>query len=123
MKLSGVQIFRWFTRILSVASLLLLLMFIVGEDGIKPSRVALREWVGLAFFPFGVGVGLIVGWWKEKLGGVIVLLNLLAFYFIYGLMLRGTLALGWYFVLFASPGLLYFLSAMLKNNSLKPLPH
>lgn len=121
MNLTSAQILRWTARILSAASLLLLLAFIFGEDGIKPSRVAAQEWVGLLFFPFGVGLGLIVGWWNEKLGGLITVASLLAFYLIYGGLVRGSMALGWYFVVFASPGFLFWLSAMMKSGREKAL--
>mgnify|MGYP007071038138 CR=1 FL=1 len=105
------QILRWTARLLSAASLLMLVAFMVGEDGLHSSRIAWQEWVGLFFFPFGVGLGLLLGWWNEKVGGIVATANLIAFYLIYGLFVRGSMAMGWYFVLFASPGFLFLLSA------------
>ncbi len=116
MNLTSALILRWTARILSVACLLLLLAFAVGEDGIKLSRVALHEWVGLAFFPFGVAVGMLVGWWNEKLGGLISIVSLAAFYLIYGGMVRGNMAMGWYFVLFTLPGFLFLLSGLMRSG-------
>lgn len=121
MNFSTAQILRWTARILSVASLLLLLAFATGEDGIKPSRVAAHEWIGLLFFPFGVAVGMLVGWWNEKLGGIISVASLAAFYVIYGGLVRGSMAMGWYFVLFALPGFLFLLSGLMKTSFHKPL--
>jgi hypothetical protein len=94
-------------RIGSVASITLLVLLFQGE-AFNPSEIAPREWVGLFFFPIGVVVGMIVAWWKEGLGASVTLLSLLGFYFIYGYLLRYHLA-GWAFVVFASPGLLFFL--------------
>jgi hypothetical protein len=122
MKLSRTQILRWTARLLSAASLLLLSAFLFGEDGIHPSRIKPQEWIGLAFFPFGVGFGLLLGWWKEKLGGLVVITSLVAFYLIYGWLVRGSLALGWYFILFASPGFLFLLSGLLKSEAKRPSP-
>ena len=121
MKLSSTQTLRWMARLLSVASLLLLLLFATGEDGIKPSRVAAQEWIGLFFFPFGVALGMIIGWWNEKLGGLISVASLAAFYLIYGGLVRGSLAMGWYFVLFALPGFLFLLSGLWQGETKKPL--
>jgi hypothetical protein len=121
MNLTSAQILRWTARILSAASLLLLLAFATGEDGIKPSRVAPHEWVGLAFFPFGVAVGMLVGWWNEKLGGIISIASLAAFYLIYGGLVRGSVAMGWYFVVFTLPGFLFLLSGLMKSGANKPL--
>lgn len=117
------QILHWTARTLSAASVLLLLAFMFGEDGLKPSRITAQEWIGLFFFPFGVGIGLLLGWWNEKLGGLIAIASLLAFYLIYGLLVRGSIAMGWYFALFASPGFLFLLSALLKSELKKPLHH
>lgn len=116
MNLTSAQILRWTARILSAASLLLLLAFATGEDGIHPSRVAAREWVGLFFFPFGVAIGMVVGWWNEKVGGLIAVTSLAAFYLIYGGLVRGSMALGWYFVLFTLPGFLFLLSGLLRSG-------
>ncbi len=121
MNLTSTQILRWTARILSVASLSLLLAFIFGDDGIKPSRVTAQEWVGLAFFPFGVAIGMLIGWWNEKLGGIISVASLAAFYVIYGGLVRGSMAMGWFFVLFALPGFLFLLSGLLKTSVHKPL--
>ncbi|MFN7929179.1 MAG: hypothetical protein U0Y68_14775 [Blastocatellia bacterium] len=121
MQLSSTQILRWTARLLSIASLLILLAFATGEDGIHPARIKAQEWVGLAFFPFGVSIGMVLGWWKEKLGGIVTMASLLAFYLIYGGLVRGNMAMGWYFVLFAAPGFLFLLSALLQSETKKPL--
>lgn len=123
MTLTSMQILRWTARILSVASLLLLLAFATGEDGIKPSRIAPREWIGLTFFPFGVAVGMLVGWWNEKVGGIISVTSLAAFYLIFGGLVEGNMAMGWYFVLFTLPGFLFLLSGLMKSSLSKPLHH
>ncbi|MBS1810155.1 MAG: hypothetical protein JST84_18485 [Acidobacteria bacterium] len=121
MNLTSTQILQWTARILSAASLLMLSAFLFGEDGLHPSRIKAHEWVGLFFFPFGVAVGLILGWWNERLGGIVAIASLLGFYLIYGWLVRGSMAMGWYFVLFASPGFLFLLSALMKSSVKKPL--
>jgi hypothetical protein len=100
-------------RVGSIASVTLLLMFFAGE-GIHPSQVAPREWVGLLFFPVGVMIGMIIAWWKEAVGAAVTLGSLLAFYFIYGYLLRYQFA-GWAFVVFASPGFLFLLHWLLHR--------
>lgn len=100
-------------RIGSIASITLLLMLFAGE-GLHPSEVAPRQWVGLVFFPLGVIIGMIVAWWKEGLGAAITLGSLLALYFVYGYLMRYHLA-GWAFIVFASPGFLFLLHWLLSG--------
>lgn len=94
-------------RVGSIASIALLLMLFAGE-GLHPSQVAAREWVGLFFFPFGVIVGMVIAWWKEGLGAAITLGSLLGLYVVYGFFMRYHVA-GWAFVVFASPAFLFLL--------------
>jgi hypothetical protein len=97
---------RWLARIGSVISLGLLLLFFLGE-GFNPAKVASPEWIGFLFFPIGVAAGMLVGWWREGLGGAITTLSLLAFYGIYGFLLNGRLWQGAAFIAFAAPGILF----------------
>ena len=100
-----------FARVGSIVSITLLLMLFAGE-GLHPSQVAPREWIGLFFFPLGVMVGMVIAWWKEGLGAAITLASLLAFYLVYGYLMRYHIA-GWAFVVFASPGFLFLLHWLL----------
>jgi hypothetical protein len=101
-------------RVGSIASIALLLMLFAGE-GLNPSEVAPREWVGLFFFPFGIVVGMVIAWWKEGLGAAITLGSLLAFYLVYGYLMRYHIA-GWAFIVFASPGLLFLLHWLFRGT-------
>ena len=102
-------------RVGSIASITLLLMLFAGE-GLHPSQVAPRQWLGLVFFPLGVIVGMIIAWWKEGLGAAITLGSLLAFYFVYGYLMRYHIA-GWAFIVFASPGFLFLLHWLLHGGA------
>ncbi len=97
---------RWSARLLSVVSVGTIALFLVGE-GFDPARVAWREWVGLAFFPGGVVVGLGLAWRFERLGALIALASLAAFYFVYGLWLNNRVFQGWAFLVFTSPAVLF----------------
>jgi hypothetical protein len=110
---------RWLARIGSVVSLGLLLIFFVGER-FNPAKVASREWVGFLFFPIGVGAGMIVGWWREGLGGAITTLSLLAFYGVYGFLLNGSLWQGGAFIAFAAPGMLFLIYWLGLHHMQKP---
>lgn len=104
-------------RVGSIASITLLLMLFAGE-GLHPSQVAPREWVGLVFFPTGVIIGMAVAWWKEGVGSLVTLGSLLAFYVVYGYLMRNHLG-GWAFVVFASPGFLFLLHWLLSGTERK----
>ena len=94
-------------RIGSIASITFLILLFWGE-ALHPSEISSNEWAGLVFFPIGVTIGMIVAWWKEGLGSAVTLLSLLAFYLVYGYLLKNHIG-GWVFIAFASPGFLFLL--------------
>jgi hypothetical protein len=104
-------------RVGSIASITLLLMLFAGE-GFHPSQVTARQWVGLAFFPIGVIIGMVTAWWKEGLGAAITLLSLLALYLVYGYFMRYHVA-GWAFIAFASPGFLFLVHWLFRGAEQK----
>lgn len=101
-------------RVGSIASITLLLMLFAGE-GLNPSHVTPKQWIGLFFFPLGVMIGMVVAWWKEGLGAAITLGSLLAFYLVYGFLMRYHIA-GWAFLVFASPAFLFLLHWFLRGG-------
>ena len=94
-------------RVGSIASITLLLLLFQAEIS-NPSEISRGDWSGLIFFPIGVIIGMVIAWWKEGLGAAITLGSLLAFYFVYGYLMRYHIA-GWAFIVFASPGFLFLL--------------
>ena len=94
-------------RVGSIASMTLLILLFMGE-AFRPAEISPNEWAGLLFFPIGVMVGMIVAWWKEGLGAAVTVLSLLAFYMVYGYLLKNHIG-GWAFIVFASPGFLFLL--------------
>jgi hypothetical protein len=106
---------EFLARVGSVMSITLLLLLFQAE-AFHPSEIAPREWFGLVFFPVGVIAGLALAWWKEGLGVSITLGSLLAFYFVYGYLLRYHIG-GWAFFMFASPALLFFFHWVLRRAS------
>ena len=100
-------------RVGSIASITLLVMLFAGE-GFHPSEITSRQWVGLAFFPIGVIIGMVIAWCKEGLGSAITLGSLLGLYLVYGYFMRYHVA-GWAFIVFASPGFLFLLHWLFRG--------
>lgn len=96
---------RWIARIWSVASIVVIIAFFIGE-GFDPAKITPKETLGFIFFPFGVCLGLILAWWKEGLGGLIAVASLLAFYAIH-FATAGTFPSGWAWLAFTAPGFLF----------------
>jgi hypothetical protein len=113
---AGVVVTRWVARVWSILGIFAALMFVAGEimQGSGP-RPTPQEWVGLALWPIGVGVGLILAWRREKLGGFLTLGCLAAFYG-WDLLRSGRLPRGPFFFLLAAPGLLFLLAGFLSNR-------
>ena len=101
-------------RVGSIASITLLILLFM-EEAFHPSEISPNEWAGLLFFPIGVMIGMIVAWWKEGLGSAVTLLSLVAFYLVYGYLLRNHIG-GWVFIAFASPGFLFLLHWLLRDT-------
>ena len=105
----------WLARIWSLASIVFVLVFLFGDllGGHSPKPTS-AEWIGLALFPGGVTVGLVVAWFRKGPGGAVAIVSLIAFYLWYFLE-RGTLPRGPYFLLVAAPGFLFLLSSLLSR--------
>ena len=104
---------RWIARAASLLSIGTILLFFVG---FSPGSVRPREWVGLAFFPAGVVIGMIIAWWKEALGACITLISLAGFYGIYGWVM-GSNVNGLAFIVFASPGFLFLIAWFFSKSN------
>ena len=106
----------WIARIWSVASFVFVLAFVFGEafsgHGIKPTAA---EWLGLAFWPGGVLVGLGIGWIHPRIGGVIATGSLLTFY-VWNILERGTPPTGPFFLLVTAPGILFLLTSLFSKR-------
>ena len=106
---------KWIARIWSLAGIAFVLIFLFGEGlsahGARPTPA---EWVGIALWPGGVGVGLALAWFRKGLGGAIAIASLIAFY-LWNLLERGRFPGGPYFVLVAAPGVLFVLSSLLSR--------
>lgn len=100
-------VLRWTARIWSVATIALVLAFIIGERGQGPGP---RDLLFFLFFPIGICAGMVVAWWKERLGGIITVGSLLVFY-VLQYAIAGRLPRGPWFLVFAAPGLLFLLSS------------
>jgi hypothetical protein len=91
--------------------LALVLVIVVGHGGL-PNILEQPVAVQLEFAAMGVMLlGLVIGWVREFLGGLLVLAGLAAFNAV-ELVVNGRPALG-AFPLFAVPGVLFLLSALL----------
>lgn len=96
-------VIRWTARVWAVAAIGVVLLLSVAE-GLYPARPA--EWIGLALYPGGVCVGMILAWWREGLGGGITVGSLVAFYAVYAAT-AGTLPRGPWWLVLAVPGFLF----------------
>lgn len=110
----GSRAMRWIAQIWSVVSLGFVLLFVIGEllhgNGARPTW---SEWIGLALWPGGVCLGLVIAWFRARLGGAIATVCLIAFY-LWSLLERGRFPGGPYFVLVAAPGILFLLCSVMS---------
>ena len=113
------RVVHWSARVTSLLLLGLVIVFVIGHGG-PPNVVRQPTSVQLEFPAMGLMLlGLVVGWVREGLGGLLVLLGLAAFNAV-ELAVNGRPALG-AFPLFAVPGALLLVSAALRRKG-KQLP-
>jgi len=114
-----IQIIRWIARISAAIAAGLILLLFVGEviaDGIGPlSRLSPREALMMVAF-FAVWLGLILGWRWELLGGSLTVMGLIAFYLL-DFLFSGTFPRGPYFLLLASPSILFLYAGWREKSS------
>lgn len=106
-------ILSWVARAWGVGSTLLLVAFMFG--GQEHFRPTASEALALLFFPGGVILGFALAWWRELFGGLITVVSLALFH-LYIFAGSGQFWLGPYFLLFAAPGFLHIVSALLASH-------
>ncbi len=108
---------RWVARILSILCVAVLLLFLFGEaDLSEPVRLSAGEVLQMLFFPVGIVAGMVVAWRREALGAAIIAGSLLVFY-VLNFLFAHRLPEGFWFLIFASPGLLFGLAWWLSPVS------
>jgi hypothetical protein len=105
--------FRWIARILAVASVFLLLLFVFGEPP-GSSNLTLGELVLFIFFPLGLIFGLVLGLFRELAGGFIAVVSVVCFYLLMTVVHHDWP--GWWFLVFAIPGFLFILVGLSKRS-------
>jgi len=108
-------VLRWTARLLSVASLGFILLFVFGE-GFGWLSVRVQDLVGLVFFPFGLMLGLVLAWRREMSGGIIAVASIALFYIVYGLVLNPAIFQGLWFLVLSIPAWLFLLYAVLRHE-------
>lgn len=102
-------ILRWVARISSLGTFAIIGAFAFGEG--TPTA---KEWLILLVFPIGLLIGLLIGWWRDILGGAIAISSVAILYII--ILARGSTTPGPYFALLAVPGVLFLASGLLARR-------
>ena len=109
---SAMMTFKWIARALSIASVFVLSLFVFGGQ----ERMAipnLNQMIGFALFPIGIVIGMLLGWKSALLGGGITTVCLVGFY-AWHFMQTGNLPTGPWFLIFALPGILFFVIGLMS---------
>lgn len=106
----GQLVCRWLARLTSLGTMAVIGAFAFGEG--TPTS---KEWLLLAFFPIGLLLGLLIGWWRELLGGTIGVVSVSIAYSI--LWTKAGHSPGPYFALLALPAALFVASGLLAKSA------
>ncbi len=106
---------RWVSRVLATLLAAIILVFAVGE-GFNPFHLSFRELLlSIAFLI--LWSGLIVGWFREKAGGLLIIAGWALFY-VFNLMFSHRFPRGWFMLTLIVPGILYLLCDWFQKNKL-----
>lgn len=111
------RVLRMVAKVWSILSLVLMLAAFVGEALFPhaPASFSARDIVLFLFFPVGMGIGLILAWFRELIGGGIAIGSVVGFYLAV-LIMDGRFPGGPFFVLLAAPGLFFMLARLLDRE-------
>jgi len=105
----AVPVVRWIARVSSGLAAVLILLIFIGEGlagGFEPLlRLTARETAMMVAFA-AVWLGLLLGWKWELYGGLLTVCGVAAFYLL-DYLFSGALPRGPFFLIFASPSLLF----------------
>jgi hypothetical protein len=104
-KISLIYLVRSIARVISVALLIFVIMMAASEGFPRPSELSGRESLLTVAFVAMIA-GLIIGWWRELAGGVLVLGGFAAFMLVEYVTTRDA-GMNWVFALFPTAGILY----------------
>ena len=115
------QITRWTARGLSIFCVAITLFFVYDiftrEGGLSGSfQLEWKVMIALVFFPIGVAVGMLLAWWREGLGAIVIIGSQVTFCII-TLLLLSEVPNGLMFVLFFLPGFLFGLAWLLSRRN------
>jgi hypothetical protein len=109
------RVVRWVARFLSAAVAAIVLTMLVGEtaqDG-WPVMTGTEAVMGVLFLV--VWSGLIVGWFRERVGSAMIVLGLAGFY-LTNYAASGRFPSGFFFLVMLLPGALYLISDVLARR-------
>jgi hypothetical protein len=104
----AVRVVRWIARISAGLAAALILIIFIGEgliEGIGSIHLTARETAMMVTF-VAVWLGLVLGWKWELVGGLLTICGTAAFYLL-DYAFSGALPRGPFFLVFASPSLLF----------------
>jgi len=116
------KFYRWVARVSSLLVIGLILLFFIGEGidkGFDLSTLNSRDLLLMVFFPLGMMLGFVIGWWKEFSGGLTAILSVVLFHVVYYAYTNG-FPRGPWFMVFGLPGAFFLLAGMRKPRYSRP---
>ena len=111
---NALQTIRWIARLTSLATIAVISMMAMPEQGGERVLPTATEWTGLAMFPVGVCAGLIIAFFRPRLGGWVSIGSLIGFY-VWHVAVAGGLPGGPYFAILTSPAIFWLWSDRLRQ--------
>lgn len=114
-RLARAKIIHWIGRVLSLPAIFFAGAHLISPDTNLEVEVLWFEWLAVGLL-FASVFALVLGWWKERLGGWAALGLLVIFWIVYGIYAREFFP-AWYFLLagIGLPGVLFLVSDFLRN--------
>jgi len=115
LKLDWMKFLNITAKIFTIFCLPIIALFFIA-GGYDLDHLTIRDIALSICFPFGVGIGMIVAWFNEKIGALLTVISFFAFYLIH-LGFSGTLPRGPYFFLFSFPGFIFLTHWIIEEKT------
>jgi len=117
------KVVRWLVRLFCIGFIALFLFFYVGEGGFEEfATLPIREQLSLACIPGLFTLGLILSFFKERFGGILMTLSVLLYYVVswyYDKKLPTKLDFWWLLI----PAVLFIIFSIISQKQHKKRPY
>lgn len=111
----GLRLLRWVARLAGLASCIAIAALAYNQR-MNPAQMGADDLLLFVFFPTAVALGLVLGWWRDLVGGAVAVGGWAAFQLAHSFVV-GSVCKDWEVNGLSAAGLLFLLSGILRARA------